>query len=303
MYVLERINKLDDLTSRPVYILADKEAQIDAARDGKSADRVSVDIADLIIDTNTYKIDWAVLSVGGFLGMGAKHVLVPYGSLDWRADSDAFALYVTKDQLKLLPEFDSSKAIKSGMDGAVRTCAASATSAGFVSPAHSQRQGAVRPQDAKSGVPVTANSELLDGTKFTRVPQDYVLSSHLRGVDVYALNEDAGSVQFIAVDPSTGVLPFVVIDTGGMLGIGENHLMVPTNSLMLVHDLEDEDDDQGHWCIQISKDALNQAPKYTKPENGITDMKSWDTSKAFFKQANDQRAKPLRPVAPSGAGA
>jgi PRC-barrel domain len=304
MYELERLSKLEDLTARPVYVLASKDAQIEAARDGKLADRVTVDISDLLIDTTTYRVDWAVLSVGGFLGIGAKHVLVPYSSLDWRPDSNAFALFVTKDQLKLLPEFDASKAVKSGIDEVVLTCHASATAAGFVCPAHSQRNGTVRVQDAKGGIAPSANTEQIEGTAFVRVPQGYVLSSHLQSVDVYALGDDAGSVQFIAVDPTTGAIPFAVINTGGVLGIGENHLLVPTNRLTLVHSLADENDDQGHWCIQLSRDVLNQAPKYTKPEDGITDLKGWDLSKAFFKEACAQHAKPmLRPVAPSGAGA
>jgi hypothetical protein len=304
MYALERIHKLDDLTSRPVYVLASKEDQIDAARDGKSADRVSVDISDLLVDTVSCKVDWAVLSVGGFLGIGAKHVLVPFGSLEWRQDSNAFALYVTKDQLKLLPEFDAAKAVKNGIDGVVRSCSVSATSAGFVCPPHSQRPGLVNTQEAKKGAPVGSTPELISGTKFARVSQDYVLSSHLRGVDVYALDEDAGSVQFIALDPTTGAAPFAVISTGGMLGIGENHVMVPTNRLCLVHSLEDQDDDQGRWCVQVTKETLNLAPKYIKPESALAELKGWDASQAFFKEACEQRSKALpSPVVPAGAGA
>lgn len=60
-------------------------------------------IDDLII-TTTEKVPFAVLSVGGFLGMGNRHVVVPFSSL--RTSADRIMLPgATKDSLKLLPEY------------------------------------------------------------------------------------------------------------------------------------------------------------------------------------------------------
>lgn len=303
VYVLERLTKLNDLISRPVYVLADKEAQIEAARDGKSPERTKVDISNLLINTESYKIDWAVLSVGGFLGMGSRHVLVPYTSLAWREESDAFALYVTRDQLKLLPEFDSSKAARDGIDFTVRTCAASARSAGFVCPAVSPQPHKPGTGEVSPGAPAQNEEQPVAGSNFVRVRQEYVLSSRLQNSDVYALGEEAGSVDFIAIDPVDGALPFAVISSGGMLGVGEHHMLVPASSLLLCHRPDDKDDDQGFWCIPLSKEALSQAPRYTKPEEGIVDQKAWDVAKSFYREAGAARAKLNKPVvAPSGAG-
>jgi hypothetical protein len=47
---------------------------------------------------------FAVLSVGGFLGMGTKYVVVPYTSLQVR-DKKMVLPGATKDSLKALPEF------------------------------------------------------------------------------------------------------------------------------------------------------------------------------------------------------
>lgn len=60
-------------------------------------------IDDLIV-TPTEKVPFAVLSVGGFLGMGTKYVVVPFNSLE--IDEKRVVLRgATKDSLKSLPDF------------------------------------------------------------------------------------------------------------------------------------------------------------------------------------------------------
>ena len=63
-------------------------------------------IDDLIV-TPGDKVPFAVLSVGGFLGLGTKYVVVPYNSLEVR-DSKMVLAGATKDSLKSLPEFKYS---------------------------------------------------------------------------------------------------------------------------------------------------------------------------------------------------
>ena len=60
-------------------------------------------IDDLIV-TPSEKVPFAVLSVGGFLGMGTKYVVVPYSALQVR-DKKMVLLGATKESLKALPEF------------------------------------------------------------------------------------------------------------------------------------------------------------------------------------------------------
>jgi hypothetical protein len=60
-------------------------------------------IDDLIV-TPTEKVPFAVLSVGGFLGMGTKYVVVPFSSLQVK-DKQMVLPGATKDSLKGLPEF------------------------------------------------------------------------------------------------------------------------------------------------------------------------------------------------------
>jgi sporulation protein YlmC with PRC-barrel domain len=70
------------------------------------------DIKNLAIDTNGH-IAYAVVSVGGFLGMGDRMVPVPWDALkitrDASNDKRTVMLSATKEQLKGAPEFHDSK--------------------------------------------------------------------------------------------------------------------------------------------------------------------------------------------------
>lgn len=60
-------------------------------------------IDDLIVTPNE-KVPFAVLSVGGFLGIGTKYVVVPYSALEVN-DKRMMLRGATKESLKSLPEF------------------------------------------------------------------------------------------------------------------------------------------------------------------------------------------------------
>ncbi|MFG1393618.1 PRC-barrel domain-containing protein [Xanthobacter agilis] len=60
-------------------------------------------IDDLIVTPND-KVPFAVLSVGGFLGVGNKYVVVPFSALEVR-DKKMVLPGATKESLKSLPEF------------------------------------------------------------------------------------------------------------------------------------------------------------------------------------------------------
>ncbi len=64
-------------------------------------------IDDLIVTPN-HNVPYAVLSVGGFLGMGTRLVAVPYNSMKV-GDNKMVLPGATKDSLKMLPEFSYAK--------------------------------------------------------------------------------------------------------------------------------------------------------------------------------------------------
>lgn len=63
-------------------------------------------IEELMIDLPTGRVAYAVLSFGGFLGVGDKLFAIPWSSLKLDADKHEFILDVSKEQLKDAPGFD-----------------------------------------------------------------------------------------------------------------------------------------------------------------------------------------------------
>lgn len=64
------------------------------------------DIEDLMIDVNSGRVGYAVLSFGGVLGIGDKLFAVPWQALSLHPDKKMFVLNLEKDRLKTAPGFD-----------------------------------------------------------------------------------------------------------------------------------------------------------------------------------------------------
>jgi len=64
------------------------------------------DIKEFMVDMASGTIRYAVLTFGGFLGMGDKFFAVPWGALKLDTQNHRFVLNVTKEALKEAPGFD-----------------------------------------------------------------------------------------------------------------------------------------------------------------------------------------------------
>ena len=63
----------------------------------------------LMIDKLTGKVSYAILSFGGFLGMGAKLLPLPWARLTYNRDMEAYQLDITEDELRSAPSFLADK--------------------------------------------------------------------------------------------------------------------------------------------------------------------------------------------------
>ena len=63
-------------------------------------------IEELMLDLEKGRVAYAVLSLGGFLGMGEKLFAIPFEALKLDATREHFTLDVDKDKLKNAPSFD-----------------------------------------------------------------------------------------------------------------------------------------------------------------------------------------------------
>lgn len=67
------------------------------------------DIKEIMLDIRSGKVGYAVLSFGGFLGMGDKLFAVPWNALTLDAQNKRFILNVEKDRLTQAPGFHKDK--------------------------------------------------------------------------------------------------------------------------------------------------------------------------------------------------
>jgi sporulation protein YlmC with PRC-barrel domain len=63
-------------------------------------------IDDVMLDMNDGRISYAVITFGGFLGMGNKLFAVPWPALVLNTEEKCFYLNVDKEQLENAPGFD-----------------------------------------------------------------------------------------------------------------------------------------------------------------------------------------------------
>jgi len=63
-------------------------------------------IKSIMIDVPSGRVAYAVLSSGGFLGIGDKLFAIPWNALTLDADNKCFVLNIDKERLKNAPGFD-----------------------------------------------------------------------------------------------------------------------------------------------------------------------------------------------------
>jgi hypothetical protein len=62
----------------------------------------------VMIDKMSGKVAYAVISFGGFLGLGEDYYPLPWPNLKYDTRLDGYRVGVTEDQLKKAPKFNSS---------------------------------------------------------------------------------------------------------------------------------------------------------------------------------------------------
>lgn len=67
------------------------------------------EVKDFMINTGTGRVEYAVVSFGGFLGMGDKLFAVPLEAMTLDTEDECFILDVPKERLENAPGFDKDE--------------------------------------------------------------------------------------------------------------------------------------------------------------------------------------------------
>lgn len=64
------------------------------------------EVEDFVLDPQRGCVDYAIISFGGFMGLGREYHVIPYQMLQLHPDGRSFATNITRDQLERAPGFD-----------------------------------------------------------------------------------------------------------------------------------------------------------------------------------------------------
>jgi hypothetical protein len=280
------------------------EARLEAEKDGDSPKKPEGKIDDLLIDGTDGSLQYAVVSFGGFIGIGDKTVAVPVSALTWIPAHERFELAASEDRLKALPAFDLSKARKNGLDTAYenvhaqwRTTAVADASGtrGDVRDAtdtklerEAREAGReikeagreVKEEVKEAGREVKeeareikddlkGDARAVEGTPFFLVPARHLCASEIDDYAVYAGSEKFGSISDVLVDRAKRNIALVIVKRGGALGIGGTEYLVPFRALNHCT----SGDERVH-CLNFDLSKLDTAVVYEKPKTGIVEAEA-----------------------------
>jgi sporulation protein YlmC with PRC-barrel domain len=193
-------------------------------------------VTDLILSAEG-KVHYAVLSVEGVVGIGAKYTAIPLEKLDVRHVNGKWAvnLPMTKEGLEKAPMFESEN---------------------YKELTNPQWVARVRNYFATHGTGTIAKDR--DRTTDSSEPLSMVLrASKILGAPLQnSRTEKLGSIEDLLLDRHSRVA-FAVAGHGGVLGIGESFIPVPWSKLKL----KDHPEDMTIVAhIDATKDQIEQAP-------------------------------------------
>lgn len=175
------------------------------------------DIKELVLNPSTGEIEYAVLSFGGFLGMGDKLFALPWGVLQSSMKGDDFSLVLSidKERLKKAPGFPKDNWPDMGTPN-------------WADPIREFYSDDLRarPVPASTDKAVAANKNLR-----------LLKATELMGADVKTSDDkNAGDIDEIVVDAQSGRVAYVVLATGGVLGFGKDKYAVPWQAAQISMD-------------------------------------------------------------------
>ena len=87
-----------------------------------------------------------------------------------------------------------------------------------------------------------------------------IAASKVNGTHVYnGQGESLGSIYDVMIDKRSGKVAYAVMSFGGFLGMGEDYHPLPWS--VLTYDTE-----QGGYVVNLDKESLEGAPRYTESE-------------------------------------
>jgi sporulation protein YlmC with PRC-barrel domain len=197
-----------------------------------------------VVASRDGQIRGVLLDVGGFLGLGARTVMVSMDQIHLVGDASNDQFYVvftaTREQLEAAPEYVFGDATVEADQPAPADPAAPAAPADPAAPA--------APADPAAPAAPGAQQPGVTDDRFGvgEVPEGYqradfamLTADDLKRAQVYdRANEQVAGISDVVLSADGGAVEGVLIDIGGFLGLGARTVMVPLDRVEVHHDAE-----------------------------------------------------------------
>jgi sporulation protein YlmC with PRC-barrel domain len=192
------------------------------------------DLEELMIDLTSGRIAYAVLSFGGFLGLGEKLFAIPWDALAVDQEEERLILDVDEEMLEDAPGFDKNDwPATPGRD--------------LVRQAYDHygyepywRLGEAREMESQLSLVLSAST--LTGDKVVN-PEE----------------EDLGELEALMIDLESGIIAYAVLSFGGFMGLGDKLFAIPWDAIVV-------DEAEERLILDIDEETLEDAPGFDKDD-------------------------------------
>ncbi len=243
-------------------------------------------VEDFIIDTAAGRVIYAILSLGGHLGVGDKLFAIPWDTMDLNTDKHAFVLDVDKDRLKNAPSFNKNSWSDINSQGWASNVYnyygqtpywTAPSSASGESPGYGGYTGVSASSISTSSAAApsgTAGPEVYSSSPSASAQaapaMNLLKASDLKGDKVKnKANEDLGKIEEIMIQLDSGRIGYAVLSFGGFLGMGNKLFAVPWHAMSF-------DSGKREYILNMPKSELKNAPGFDKNNWPDTENPDWD---------------------------
>lgn len=226
---------------------------------------------DAVFVTPSGQVDSVIVGVGGFLGIGERHVSVKWSDLTVSPDGETVTATMTKDSLKAMPEYswqDRSYRGKVFSDtGIVGEPERTADATRPMTPP-SPRDGMTATDPARPTPPAVGGMAQTNAPATATTPRGTTSKAFTKTGEMSAdaligatvkntADETVGEIKDIHFG-TDGSIKAAVVGVGGFLGVGERSVLLPWDQLEVVR----EGEDAAIVRTEASKDSLKEMPEY-----------------------------------------
>lgn len=224
---------------------------------------------DMIFNLDSRQVDYVLVEVGGFLGIGGKLVAVPYDRLEVVTAGDgetaedepqnAFILDASQEELESAPGFDPEVLPDIGEPAGDWDVDLSGYWEGGMTAA-TEESGTPEATEATDETSAMTTSEL----------QGVVLATDILGITVQDdQGNDLAEVEDVIIDPQSGEIRYAAVEVSGIEDLDGQWMLIPLDHLNI-------DTENDLLVVTVDQATLAGAPAFEADQLPDTTAPDWD---------------------------